>query len=315
MLQFSTFLVLLYISISYVLPLYTTSQPEGSKRDNPRTIKSRMQKLTIMLISNLFLVPFLQSQLSSTTSHISFKDAFLGLGIIPGYYAALPNPWQFSQFVKDLTKCVAMLLTLYCGPVLDFVLYHLLNPKSSILEDFYHEFLNIWSFRNFIFAPITEEIFYTSMLLTTYLNLIPHSQLSYQQLFWQPSLFFGLAHAHHAYEQLQEGSMTTVSILLTTCFQILYTTLFGGLTKFVFVRTGGNLWCCIILHALCNIMGFPGPSRLNLHFTVVDKKAGRISKLVSIWNKCYFALLVLGLISLKDTLQTLVGTPGYRITL
>ena len=126
MLQFSTFLVLLYISISYVLPLYATSQPEGSKRDNPRTIKSRMQKLTIMLISNLFLVPFLQSQLSSTTSHISFKDAFLGLGIIPGYYAALPNPWQFSQFVKDLTKCVAMLLTLYCGPVLDFVLYHLI---------------------------------------------------------------------------------------------------------------------------------------------------------------------------------------------
>lgn len=192
MLQFSTFLVLLYISISYVLPLYATSQPEGSKRDNPRTIKSRMQKLTIMLISNLFLVPFLQSQLSSTTSHISFKDAFFGLGIIPGYYAALPNPWQFSQFVKDLTKCVAMLLTLYCGPVLDFVLYHLLNPKSSILEDFYHEFLNIWSFRNFIFAPITEEIFYTSMLLTTYLNLIPHSQLSYQQLFWQPSLFLDL---------------------------------------------------------------------------------------------------------------------------
>lgn len=86
-----------------------------------------------------------------------------------------------------------MLLTLYCGPVLDFVLYHLLNPKSSILEDFYHEFLNIWSFRNFIFAPITEEIFYTSMLLTTYLNLIPHSQLSYQQLFWQPSLFWTCA--------------------------------------------------------------------------------------------------------------------------
>ncbi|CAI4050340.1 hypothetical protein SUVZ_13G4050 [Saccharomyces uvarum] len=315
MLPLPTFLVLLYISISYVLPLYATSQPERSKRDNPRTIKSRMQKLTILLVFNLLFVPFLQSQLSSTTSPISFKDAFFDLGIIPGYYTAIPNHWQFGQFVKDLGKCVILIVTLYCGPVLDFVLYHLLTPKSSILEDFYHEFLNIWSFRNFIFAPITEEIFYTSMLLTTYLNLIPHSQLSYQQLYWQPSLFFGLAHAHHAYEQFQEGSMTTVSILLTTCFQIQYTTLFGGLTKFVFVRTGGNLWCCIVLHALCNLMGFPGPSRLNLHFTVVDKKTGLISKLVSIWNKCYFALLLIGLISLKDSLKSLVGTPGYRVTL
>lgn len=228
MLQFSTFLVLLYISISYVLPLYATSQPEGSKRDNPRTIKSRMQKLTIMLISNLFWCLFLQSQLSSTTSHISFKDAFLGLGIIPGYYAALPNPWQFSQFVKDLTKCVAMLLTLYCGPVLDFVLYHLLNPKSSILEDFlpwipeYLEFQEFYictnNWGNILHVNAFDYVLKPNTAFATKLSTVILATIA----------FFGLAHAHHAYEQLQEGSMTTVSILLTTCFQILYTTLLEG---------------------------------------------------------------------------------------
>ena len=84
-----------------------------------------MVKLTFMLISNLFLVPFLHSQLSGTTSHVSFKDAFFSLGIIPGYYCALPYPWHFGQFVKDVTKCIIMIMTLYCGPVLDFILYHI----------------------------------------------------------------------------------------------------------------------------------------------------------------------------------------------
>ena len=45
-------------------------------------------------------------------------------------------------------------------------------------------------------------------------------------------------------------------IVLSTLFQASYTTVFGILSSFIFLRTG-HLISPFLSHALCNMMGFP----------------------------------------------------------
>uniref|UniRef100_H2ZDD5 CAAX prenyl protease 2 n=1 Tax=Ciona savignyi TaxID=51511 RepID=H2ZDD5_CIOSA len=68
--------------------------------------------------------------------------------------------------------------------------------------------------------------------------------------------FFGLAHIHHAYEQYKTGYHSFRAITVSTLFQASYTTVFGILSSFIFLRTG-HLTSAFVSHSLCNIMGFP----------------------------------------------------------
>jgi intramembrane prenyl-peptidase len=45
-------------------------------------------------------------------------------------------------------------------------------------------------------------------------------------------------------------------MLSTTAFQLLYTTVFGWYSSFLFIRTG-HLAAPFLAHAFCNHMGFP----------------------------------------------------------
>ena len=189
---------------------------------------------------------------------------------------------------------------LYVGPLMDLFLFYVFTKGKTLYVDYKDEFSNIYCLRNYIFAPITEEIFYTSMLLNTYLMLCPIESLSLKTLLWQPSLFFGLAHIHHAYGSFRTGDQNLITILMNTIIQFGYTTLFGAFTNFIFLRTGGNLWACMFAHSFCNIMGFPGRSRLSLHFTMIEEVKGDWRrKLIAAWNKSYIFLLFLLIVGLQ----------------
>lgn len=43
---------------------------------------------------------------------------------------------------------------------------------------------------------------------------------------------------------------------MTTIFQTFYTTIFGALSSWLFLRTG-HLVSAVICHSFCNVMGFP----------------------------------------------------------
>ncbi|CCK72114.1 CAAX prenyl protease KNAG_0J00310 [Huiozyma naganishii CBS 8797] len=294
--------LLLYISVSYVLALYFAPEDVSdykTKRDDPRVIKARMRQIVKVTILNVVVVPLVISLCS--TSGVTFKGAFLDLGILPGHYIARGGQWDLASYVRDIWRCLVLVSLLYVGPLTDAVLCAALTgvPAKQICSDLWGQFNDVWGVRNYLFGPISEELVYTSMLLTTYISLQgPEADpLTLQRLLWQPSVYFGIAHLHHGYEMFASGTLTLWQIGVTVTFQMLYTTVFGALTNYVFLRTGGNLWACIVLHSFCNFMGFPQGSETTFQFTILTPaRTKRGAALVSLWNTLYYILLLVGLL-------------------
>ncbi|XP_038072857.1 CAAX prenyl protease 2-like isoform X2 [Patiria miniata] len=89
--------------------------------------------------------------------------------------------------------------------------------------------------RNYIVGPITEEVVFRACMLPL---LVPC--LGNLQAIFVCPLFFGVV------------------------FQFFYTTVFGALSAFIFLRTG-HLIACIITHMFCNFMGFPAFEEIPNH--------------------------------------------------
>lgn len=56
-------------------------------------------------------------------------------------------------------------------------------------------------------------------------------------------------------EKLKNG-MDRQTAILTSCFQFLYTSIFGMYSAYLFIKTG-HFIAPFIVHAFCNHMGFP----------------------------------------------------------
>ncbi|QLL34691.1 hypothetical protein HG536_0H00660 [Torulaspora globosa] len=314
----SAFLLSLYVAVSYVAAIYTTSRdledyPSG--RDDPRVIRRRMKRITLVVLMNMFLIPWLISRYGDAEKAVSFREAVLDLGVVPGYRRN--GIWDIVGYLQEICRAISLIGLLYVGPLTDAFLYYLLVPGKHWYTDFKEEMFNIWGLRNYVFAPITEEIVYTSMLVNIYCSTFPaDSPVRLKTVIWKTPLFFGVAHLHHAYEMQRQGVASFATILFSCTLQIAYTTLFGSLTNYTFLRTGGNLWACIAIHALCNFLGFPESSKLAMHYTVVKKvDSPHLSRLLNIWKKCYLALLVMGLLFAKNMYQVLLQSDGNQIVL
>ncbi|GAV55955.1 hypothetical protein ZYGR_0AZ01270 [Zygosaccharomyces rouxii] len=293
------FLVSLYISGSYVAGVYATDVSVNdyrSGRDDPRIIAQRVNRIILILLANLIVIPVILCQLGTANS---FQEAFLSLGIWPHH----------DSYVFESLKALALIGLLYVGPLADSLLYYTFVPHTDFLQELKEELLNIWGFRNYVFAPITEEIFYTSMILNCY-RFLPDEPVAKMKVIWLTPLFFGLAHLHHAYETYQISRTSLATVILTTLLQVTYTTLFGCLTNCVFLKTGGNLWACILLHAFCNYMGFPEPSQLHIYYTDVRKPPSELAaKLLTLWSRLYFVLLILGIWLFANNFNALLISP------
>lgn len=313
----SAFWVSLYVSASYVVAIYTTSRgleeyPSG--RDDPRVIRRRISRISLVILVNMLVVPWLVRWLGPADSTMSVKRYILDLGIIPGYYR--DGHWDLLNYLWDIAKAIGLIALLYVGPLIDSVLYYATVAEKHLYTDMKADLFNIWGLRNYVFAPISEEIIYTSMIVNNYLLLYPQGQCTLGTILWKVPLFFGVAHLHHAYEMHQQGLTGLLQIIFNSAMQLTYTTLFGSLTNYAFLQTGGNLWACIALHAVCNFMGFPEASRLVMHHTVVKKSNSiYVKTLLNLWKKCYLALLVMGVLFFKNKSTTLLRSPGNQIPL
>jgi len=110
--------------------------------------------------------------------------------------------------------------------------------------------VNSINLRNYLVAPLSEEFVFRACLIPLLVpgfgNVLP--------IFICP-LFFGVAHIHHVIERLQLGE-NPKDVWFTAIFQFGYTTVFGGYTAFLFLRTG-HLIGPVVCHSFCNFMGFP----------------------------------------------------------
>jgi prenyl protein peptidase len=108
--------------------------------------------------------------------------------------------------------------------------------------------------RNWLVAPLTEEFIYRSCLLSFLLD----SGASPASCIWLSPLLFAASHLHHLHDLTTHQGLALTKALQGILFQLAYTTIFGWLAAFFFVRCR-HLVAVVLPHAFCN---FVGPPRL-----------------------------------------------------
>ncbi|OSD05062.1 hypothetical protein PYCCODRAFT_1362778 [Trametes coccinea BRFM310] len=121
--------------------------------------------------------------------------------------------------------------------------------------------------RNYVVGPLTEEIVFRACMLAVY-HMAGASRT--KMIFLTP-LAFGVAHLHHAWDIYNRYGRTASAArvaILTTLFQLAYTSLFGFHCAYLFLRTG-SLLPPLLSHVFCNIMGLP---QYSLHVRMFPKR-------------------------------------------
>jgi len=275
----------------YVLPFYLSKSTRPSptlNRDAPSVIRARIQTVTFACIVA-----------SSATFYLLVVTAKLP----PGDALHLLGWWPVHP--TDVVKCCALTLVLFAGPVFEKIFV------EGDLEDWRRgrrlvESLSSWQgYRNYVAGPITEEVIYRSTLVSLHLL----AKVSRTKIVFLTPLYFGIAHLHHFYEfTLTHPHTPLVPALLRSVFQFGYTTLFGWIADFIYLRTG-SIYACIIVHTFCNWVGLPrfwGRLRRREHLPLspvairgkddnddIQARGGE-GRLHLRWTIAYYVLLVAG---------------------
>lgn len=222
-------------------------------RNDPEVIKARLKAVTLSTLGSCAVVVLVVSKFGGGC-RMGEKSAFaasldvLGLGLPSAHF----DIWGVLR-----PHLLAPLL--YIGPLYMMLLESTLpfqrgrDFKSDVVE----KFTSWQGLRNFSIAPATEELVFRSCIIST----MKLSGASTKQMVFTGPLWFGVAHAHHAWELYNIYGRTKSALqraVLTCAFQLTYTTLFGWFTTFLFLRTS-SVFPAITSHIFCNIMGLPDP--------------------------------------------------------
>ncbi|CAG9855990.1 unnamed protein product [Phyllotreta striolata] len=223
--------VCLLLSVIYVGSLLIWNSPYS--RDHPSTIKKRFISAFLML----FISPcFLYMGLTDETLE---KQTFLEiLGL------------RTQGLCQAIFMPLFLTIILFLGPI-SMELYSGLSKLYVEETYWYSNLTNLIWLRNHIVAPVSEEFTYRSCMLPLLLQCF-----SPQTAILSSPLFFGVAHFHHMWDRIHHMRMSFELALKISCFQFLYTTLFGAYSAYLFYRTG-HFVSIMIVHAFCNHMGFP----------------------------------------------------------
>lgn len=177
--------------------------------------------------------------------------------------ALLPfNPPLGSYFGTLATHAgSALLLTgmLFLGPLYVAYLDQSLPFQRffSLKQDVVEKLTTLPGIRNYLVGPVTEELVFRSTILT----LLHSAALSRTSLIFLSPAFFGIAHAHHAYNVYLTHGRTAAALkrgILIAALQTVYTGVFGWYANFLFLRSG-TVWGPVAAHVWCNVMGLPNP--------------------------------------------------------
>ena len=116
--------------------------------------------------------------------------------------------------------------------------------------------------RNFITAPVTEEIVFRGLLVPLMIFAYAafrsddggHVYSPFSIIIRSP-IWFGVAHLHHIVEKLRSGERVLVAVL-STLIQLTYTSIFGAIAAAFLIQTG-NILAPITSHIFCNFWGLP----------------------------------------------------------
>jgi len=152
---------------------------------------------------------------------------------------------------------LGLMAVLFAGPLLDLHLKYRRKPPHAHTGDFLFDFFpncpepRLQRLRNVVIAPLAEEFVFRSCMGA----LLTAGGLSLGKIVLFSPLFFGTAHLHHCYGMVREGTPLRQA-LIVSAVQFTYTSMFGALEMFIFLRTG-HLAAVFVAHAWCNLLGLP----------------------------------------------------------
>lgn len=238
------------VSLLYVVAIYyhTPASLKGLERDDLRVIHHRMHRLDILTVLLIVIVPLLVATIDGVLWSLIMRYT----GVVPGF--TINHSIQLD--LLGIFKLLILICSLYVGPITFNAYYYYKYAGDEggwdLFNDFVDSFVIIQGFRDHVFAPITEELVYRSMVLTLF-----HQQGKTWYTMYLTPLLFGIAHIHHGYQmRCQYKDLPLKTIIFGTSFQTLYTTIFGILTNYLFYKYH-TVWCCIMVHGVCNLLGFP----------------------------------------------------------
>ncbi|KAG2733685.1 hypothetical protein G9P44_003210 [Scheffersomyces stipitis] len=243
----------LAVASSYVAAIYFHQPPQvgGKDRNEPHVIRYRFRRITVLCIVLVLALPWIVQD-----EKYSYMDIIRQLGLCPGLSHSM-NVWTD---IINIVYSFVLIIVLFVGPIF----LYLVQPHE-LQDDFINNFTTIHGIRDHIFAPITEELIYRGVILAI------------TQAWYTPYLF-GVAHIHHAYHLYKYKGIQLSMVLFNSAFQFVYTSLFGILANHIYIKYNYNLWCPIVVHMMCNLMGFP---------SLVPEDGE--------WQTVYYILLVVGL--------------------
>ncbi|KAF2145926.1 uncharacterized protein K452DRAFT_219422, partial [Aplosporella prunicola CBS 121167] len=229
----------IFFTVIYVAPYYlskTTRPSPTLHRDAPSVIRARIRAVTSACILSTLTTLFVLVQ-------------YGGFGPLQ----ALEHLGWWPVPVDDIAKVLLLLTVLFAGPLFEYgVVYG--EWREWLRLSRLNESLSSWiGWRNYIAAPITEELVWRSLIIPLHLL----ARVSPTTLVFTTPLYFGIAHVHHYYEfRLTHPHTAALPALLRSLFQFAYTSLFGFFASFIFLRTG-SVYAAIVAHAFCNWQGLP----------------------------------------------------------
>ncbi|KAI9689451.1 MAG: hypothetical protein M1822_010102 [Bathelium mastoideum] len=233
------------LTVLFVLPFYASSTTRPSQtltRDAPSVIKARLRALTFSCSVSVLITVYVASQYG----HLSLREILHLLGWWP-------------IFPLDIFKSLLLVMALFAGPLFETGIVDE-QLRAWLSGTSFRETLRTWiGVRNYIAAPLLEELFFRSILTPLHLLSLPCPPPLQQTrpLVFTIPLYFGIAHLHHLYEfRLRHPAEPFALAVARSLVQFAYTSLFGWIAEFIFLRTG-SLVACVVAHSFCNAMGLP----------------------------------------------------------
>lgn len=239
-----TAMALLYVAILYVPTLILRLRPPPSLKNFMirRFVCAAISSILSLLVSALILP-------------IRSSEASILFGV---YGIRVDHIWQAVVFPLSLTSLM------YAGSLLLKTLLLMESRRENAnrggegisLQKFLASIVsvasNVLAWRNYVVAPITEELVFRACMIPLLLcgGLKPYTVIRLCPI------FFSLAHLNHLMEFYSKKNYSWMKTSLAVGLQLGYTVIFGSYASFLLIRTG-HLLAPLVAHTFCNFMGLP----------------------------------------------------------
>lgn len=295
-------IISLSFSFLYVASIYLSkssrlsfAQPNNIKqqertRNDPAVIRVRLAMVSLASLISCgavyWVVSWGRGESKEAPARTALHETIVRLGFI------LNGTQGESLNIGELVKPYFVTPSLFLGPLYALYLFDSLPMQRN--SAIWASLGNWQGVRNYLVAPITEEVVFRSCVIAIY-GLAGASK---KVIIFGSPLIFGLAHIHHAWETYNVRGRNTAALkvaVISSLFQFTYTTLFGFLCSFLLLRTGTVL-VPLSAHVFCNSMGFP---ELSYHLgSFPDRK------------KVILTAYILGIVAFVGTLFSWTETGG-----